>query len=406
MAETAVHPAEGPDTETPVGDMSVDGGVVLRRLLAVTTLTPQQAGLLALDLVGSLERLHDERHHPGRLTDRSTVVSDDGTLAVHPESPAADQDAEWQPTATAATDLVQRIVANARRGGSRRQPAATALADRCAGAPQDLTELTTRVRNAVSSVLDVDDGARLTRTRKELAALVAATKGRPPTDTAARGDQPTLHTMPEVPRSIMLAPESWRPSSRRSWHRRTTLRDRKTLLIGLVVVLVLGAVGWGVPRAWVELRRGWEAVFTPKPVTTHLVPVSPPAEAPRAEGIPPPPVRLPAPKRADPVSAVTITATGSCTPGTACPVRVDVQLRPTASAHEVRWVLRVVDRCAGKTYPRSGVSIDAAPWARQVYGISRPIIPTRSALAIFAVTESPARAASPPLLIPATHAIC
>lgn len=405
MAATVVDPPPPPEAEERANDHPpTPDGVALRRLLAVATLTPAQAGLLARDLVTGLDRLRRDGHQPGRVTDRSTVVSADGTLQVLPETGEHPED--WASTTASAAALVRQTVGNARRGGSRRRSEAAALAERVDGPADDLDDLARKVDEAVSAVLEPGDEPR---TRRELAVLVAGTKGRG----VPSVDQPpvVLPTEPPVPRAVTLAPDSWRPSSRRRWHRRSKLRNRRTWLLIVLVVAVGAGLAWGIPRGWSELQRGWNAVFTPEQAPQHLAPVSPPASPssaakPAEKRTQPRPVDRVAPRQAGAVTQVKVAAAEPCRRGAVCPVRVDVYLRPEAVTRQVSWSLRVVDRCTGKTYPRSGASVFAEPWWRQVYGLSRAALPKGRALAVIAVTKAPARAASKPLLIPARHATC
>jgi hypothetical protein len=77
---------------------------------------------------------------------------------------------------------------------------------------------------------------------------------------------------------------------------------------------------------------------------------------------------------------------------------VTVRLQPQPSAEEVRWSFHVFDRCTGTTDVLPGVSVTAlAGWA-YVYGTSSPSLPDTHPLALVAVTESPAAAASPAVL--------
>lgn len=193
------------------------------------------------------------------------------------------------------------------------------------------------------------------------------------------------------------------------------------MLIGLVAVLLVAAGWWAVPKAWAELQRGWQAVFSKDEPSKQLNPLPRTVEGQQAAAAPskesstkdaepdrkPSEVRLPAPKQAGAVQGVTIErAEGSCVPGKACPVRVDVMLNPAGTSRKVTWSLRVFDRCSGDVVQRRGLSMSAQAGWRQVYGINRPVLPKDKALAVVAVTKSPARAASAPLRVPANVASC
>ncbi len=429
MGEIIVRQPEKPSADelSPAeAGFSPDGGVALCRLLAVATLTPAQAGLLALDLVSELEDRHRHDRHCGRVGVRAATVSAAGQLRLLPEdSGVAEEGAvpgrdgeQWRVAVTEAAALIRRLVVNTRRSGPRRRSESVLLADRMDGPIAHITDLAQRVREAVAEIVGTGDAQRTRRTRQELAALVVATRGRPvPPERdpfAVKCVAPVAPVPLVVSRTAVLAPGGWRPSSRHAWHRRRRSRPRKSVLIGLVVV-VLGVLGWwGVPRAWTEVQRGWEAVFIPENPSQQFAPVSqPPAPeptqtaAPRAENQEPRTVERPAPAAADPITDVTIERVeGRCIPGEVCPIRVDVHLRSAGTARQVSWSLQVVDRCSGTVETQQGVSMTAEAGWRQVYGISRPQLPGGTALAVLAVTESPARAASEPLLVPATGPKC
>jgi len=106
-----------------------------------------------------------------------------------------------------------------------------------------------------------------------------------------------------------------------------------------------------------------------------------------------------APPTAGPITAIEIQPLqGVCQAGAACPVQVTVRLQPQPSAEEVRWSFHIYDRCTGATSVLPGVSVTAlAGWA-YVYGTSWPALTASHPLALVAVTEAPAAAASPAVL--------
>jgi hypothetical protein len=107
-----------------------------------------------------------------------------------------------------------------------------------------------------------------------------------------------------------------------------------------------------------------------------------------------------APASAGPVAAVRLIPTaGPCLPATVCALQVRVELLPHHPATTLRLVLQLVDRCTGV---RSEValapqSVPAAAAAAQTS--VRVRVPAGPAPAVIAVVTSPARAASPPLLV-------
>jgi hypothetical protein len=116
---------------------------------------------------------------------------------------------------------------------------------------------------------------------------------------------------------------------------------------------------------------------------------------------PPGPRPVPAlgPAAAGPISGIEIQPLeGSCKSGAVCPVRVTVRLEPQHAGQDIRWSFRVFDRCTGTTSNLPGASMTAlAGWA-YVSGTSWPSLSGGHPLALVAVTETPATAASPAVL--------
>jgi hypothetical protein len=96
----------------------------------------------------------------------------------------------------------------------------------------------------------------------------------------------------------------------------------------------------------------------------------------------------------------------TCSGGRICPVRVYVRLTARQTAQRVAWTFQVVDRCRGTTLTRPGTTVVAEPGWSYVYGTTFLRLPRGKALAVVAVTRSPARAASSPLLVPPRGGAC
>lgn len=394
--------------------------VALRRLLAVATLTPAQAGLLALDLVEALVASRADGRGPEHIDDRSTIVTEDGRLALLPEAAPADgvKRPRQQPDTEDATSLTRRLIANARKSGARPPAGATLLTDRVGGSFDDLPDLARRVRHAVAEVLPLDDPERVRWVRRQLAALATATKGNPPEQNGDPFAVKAEERRPDIPlkvsRAAVLTREDWRRVSRPVWHRKRRLATRKTVLIALVVVLVGALAWWIVPGGIAQLDRGWDAMFGTTEPSQRFAPVSPPPDeqrrapgSPESAGERPGPVKSFGPRKAAPITEVTVErAQGACSPGKACPVRVDVRLAARDARTEVEWSLRIVDRCSGQVRRARGGVMTAAAGSRQAYAFVRPDLRSGKALAIVAVTTEPGRAASAPLLVPSAVRTC
>lgn len=114
----------------------------------------------------------------------------------------------------------------------------------------------------------------------------------------------------------------------------------------------------------------------------------------------PPEAPAPAPAAAGAVQAVDLRAVAPCAPGAACLVRLEVRLAPATADRVVRWSYRLVDRCTGATRGAPGGAVTVPPGARRVEAtgvVALPAVPP--AVAVFARTDAPAVAASPPLLL-------
>jgi hypothetical protein len=123
---------------------------------------------------------------------------------------------------------------------------------------------------------------------------------------------------------------------------------------------------------------------------------SAPSVAAEPDGIP---IVPPAPAAAGVVRAVDLRALGRCTPGAPCTMRILVRLTPGAEPQTVTWSIRVVDRCTGVAETVPGGSVVVPPGAEQAAVVDPVALPQTAAAAVLAVTERPAAAASPPVLV-------
>jgi hypothetical protein len=125
------------------------------------------------------------------------------------------------------------------------------------------------------------------------------------------------------------------------------------------------------------------------------------ARTPAAETPAPTPSASPtaAPTSAGDVAGVKLSPVGSCEPGSACSLRVDVGLRPLPADTDVRWIFKVTDVCAGRTVESPGSSVSAEAGWTYLYGISSLSVPASRSLQVVAETTSPATADSAPLTL-------
>ena len=108
----------------------------------------------------------------------------------------------------------------------------------------------------------------------------------------------------------------------------------------------------------------------------------------------------PVPASAGDVATVQVRALRPCSPGTSCAVRVHVGLVPRPSPVLVRWDARIEDVCSGAKATVVGGSLTVPAHADRADLVNRLVLPAGHALAVTAVTTSPAVAASAPLWAP------
>ncbi len=201
--------------------------------------------------------------------------------------------------------------------------------------------------------------------------------------TSAPSHPPDLPTVPQdgVLPAPIFPPERARGSAaatfRRVWRRAWPW----LVALAVVVLVVVAELALLQERIGEDVARLRAAGGAP---TTSTVP------APR--GLPP--VAQQAPPASGAVSGVRLRALDPpCTAGRVCGLVVGVD---RVSPGPTTWSLVVVDRCAGTATTAPGASTPGTPGA---LGIATVVLPPAPALAVVAVTETPARAASLPLTI-------
>jgi hypothetical protein len=111
------------------------------------------------------------------------------------------------------------------------------------------------------------------------------------------------------------------------------------------------------------------------------------------------PVAPPAPPAAGAVAGVDLRPLAHCTPGAPCTVRVVLRLLPGADPRTASWSFRLTDRCTGATGTAAGGSVTVPAGVQQVTAVNTVLLPAYRAVAVAAVTELPAAAAAPPVLL-------
>lgn len=394
---------ETPDAATPVDALVAERSpgpvhpVPLERLLTVAVLTPAQAAHLAVQLLG----LRAEQGEGGGAGGRF-LVTPDGDLRIEP----------YPARTSSAAELLEELVDSARRLPAHPRAHQVQLLRRLEEAvgadAQEATVRAAALEGALVQALGPDAPARITR---ELAALVEAfghvAPGVPAGIRASHAEHVLLvpaapaTAAPRNPAARNHGPRSSaarRSAARNSGHHATFGRRRapsgRLALVLLVVALVV--VGGG----YLVLRGPGSGLIQSLGSGSHPAPAKTPAQHPKQAN---PPAHKPALHRAVPalaahhagaVTGVVLQKTGTCRPGSLCPVKVTVHVKPVSTTRSITWKVGAARLCKrGITWsPATGVL--AQPGWNTVYATSSVRVPRGHSLALVALTTSPARAQS------------
>jgi hypothetical protein len=346
-------------------------GVQLARLIALAGLTPAQALEIGAGLLTAVTRLSE----PDTLgIDDEVVIGLDGRVALGCASGGrAARSSARRPSSAMVEAVLAELVVAVRRRTRPGDPLLVELERAIALVSLADLPVVARTLEDACAAIDRDD------IRAELSALVRAIAGHSGT-TIVSGAPPGAPSAVAADRG--RAPER-RPSGR-----------------GRVVIRRIGA--WLLSVAVLVTIVLLEFAFLRDDIVTDVDLLldagrseSVPSVAPEPEGLP---VVAPAPATAGTVTAVDLRALDRCTPGAACSMRVLVRLVPEAEPRTVTWSIQIVDRCTGATATVPGGAIVIAPGEEQATVVSPVPIP-HAASAVFAVTERPAVAAGPPVLV-------
>jgi hypothetical protein len=98
------------------------------------------------------------------------------------------------------------------------------------------------------------------------------------------------------------------------------------------------------------------------------------------------------------VLSVALRPLSGCAPGSACTLRLEVRLEPGAERQVTSWSYRIVDRCTGAADTAPGGSVTVPAGGRRAVAVGTLPLPAGTGVAVFAITDAPAVAASPPVL--------
>jgi hypothetical protein len=406
-------------------------GVSLRRVLTIATLTPIQAAYIAVRVLEGLTRLHDAGVGHGRLNATNVLVGRDGGPRL----------TNWALTSLARTRVVDEVrsadlesarslVGELARNANRpviwnhgRDEAVLTCLEHCGngGSTAGIPAMTEELRRALQTAVCDDTG--MVVTRGELAALVTTLSQR----VAPSGQRADGHVMLSTSAEAKVPRTSWRepirvpaalpdrPLSPANWHQ-SHHRLWPGLLATVVALVVLAAAGYVLARKPIGsladrvLHRDTAASKTPGPAstlpaTTAGVKRSPGAVAGSSSRGTPLPVASLAPLTAGPISAVDLRPLATCTATSSCPLRVTVRFAPAYSGAKVAWRIAVFNRCTGSTSVVARGQVAGAP-GTYVFDSTTATLPAARSMAVVAITDAPARAASPPLLVPAGGGRC
>ena len=166
----------------------------------------------------------------------------------------------------------------------------------------------------------------------------------------------------------------------------------------VIAASLLGAIGGGMVSAIELISSGGSHL----PVTGEAPVQQPPRSGALPGGASPAPAR-PRTERSEPaaaggVTAVTVTPGGACAAGGGCSVTVRVDLDRHGDTL-VAWTLVVVDRCTGRHAETAVTGIPAPASYRFVLSTNQVTVPAWRSPQILAVTTSPARASSQPVVV-------
>jgi hypothetical protein len=387
--------------------------VSFARVLSVAALTPAQAALIAAQLLDAAHLTVPDNVEPpvvGRLG--AVTLTASGEVDV--SRPAAG-------AGTPVTELLEQLLQNARRLPAHPRPEQLVLLhtlEEAAGDP--LLDPGARARELEAALADtLGPGARQ-RLAGQLAALVDAfahvAPGSPVGDDTPLAPRPVRATTAPARITGASAPGGssrsgphraapTRPSPNRARRRNRVLLHRGTrgrvALVALVlaaVVAVSGYVVLGGPGSDVVGSLGGEDNPAAPDTTAPDKPAKQPDKKPDA--VRAQPVPTVAARQAGPITGVALEKTGSCRPGSLCPVTVTVNFRPASTSRTIGWKVGSARVCKPGITWSGPVTVTAQPGWTTVYASSSVRLPKGRRLALTALTTTPARAQSRP--VPAT----
>jgi len=366
------HPEDSTEgLEEPVGPPSARPGVALTRLISLARLTPAQAMEIAVSLLNEPEMRSEPPTGSACVAADRIVVRTDGSVRLDPVRDEDEPPATLSPVETVLADVVGAARLDTRPAGSSGDLLLAEL-DR---AVEDLpgTGVPVVARRLGDAAGAIDRPA----VRAELAALVSALGESPGSASggraigapagAARGD-PAVRTLRRERRSALRRVGAWVAS-----------------VLVLVTVVVLEVV-----LLRDDISADIDVLLQAGRSGSHS------SAAPTADGLP---IRAPAPASAGNVTGVDLRAMGPCRPAAPCALRIQVRLAPRAQQQAVTWTYRIIDRCTGATTTVPGGRVIVPARGGRAASVGTVALPKMPAVAVVAVTRTPAAAASAPVSV-------
>jgi hypothetical protein len=359
--------AGAPDALPAAAQPGAVGGVELSRLVSLARLSPAQALEIGAGLLAGAVRRSEAGGEPGTVG--RVEIGAEGEVVLAAAGPKG---------STVAAVLAD--VADAARSGARpADPVAEVLVAELDRAVVDLAQTgLAAVAATLGAAADALDRRVL---RTELAALVRAIGN-------GGGSPGTAGGTGAADRSAAAGrAERGTSGSSGSAARRAAAWVLSLVVLSALVVLELVLLQDDLRTDIDQLlqagRSGSESSATASATPSPAVPT----------------VVAPAPPSAAGVTAVDLRPLAPCAPGAPCTVRVLVRLVPGAVDQVVTWSYRVIDPCTRASGTVAGGSVTVPAQGRLAAAVGTVALPAQSAVAVVAVTDAPAIAASPPVVV-------
>lgn len=359
------------DALLPVDPPSVfPDGVELSRLLARVQLTLAQAVELAAAVASELVRRSGaDGGPPGREAVAPVLVGADGRVVHASTGPQAVSAADGSAGEALLAGIADAARPRARSVGPAAEELLAGLDGAVATLPSAGVAAGARMLREVAGAID-----RKT-VRAEIAALVRAIVA----DVDPAGGTPAPNP---TPARVATAGRTG-TGRRRTARRRIGAWLLSVLVLGGVVLLEVGLLRGHIVRdigLLLDAGRGGSAASASAAHTPDGRPVA-----------------APGPASAGPVAGVDLRALSPCAPGAPCSVRLEVRLTPGPAQQVVAWSYRVVDRCTGASSTAPGGAVTLPAGAQRATAVGTVSLPAVPGVALIAVTDHPAAAASAPL---------